>query len=75
LNTESKVTLKSHERKERLGHGGITEIARLAGVDISMVSKVVNGRVRNARIENIIVGRIGRPGEDVFPRREQEAAA
>lgn len=71
---ESKVVLTRHERKERLGHGGIKEIAALADVDPAFVSRVVNGRQRNERIEALITGRIGRPGELVFPPREAGVA-
>lgn len=70
-----KVALTRTERKERLGHGGIREIARLADVDESLVSHVVAGRKRHARIEAIITGRIGRPGEAVFPPREDRRRA
>lgn len=66
----AKVVVTRHERKDRLGHGGIKEVAELAGVDASLVSRVVNGKRRHARIEAIITGRIGRPGEVVFPPRE-----
>lgn len=67
MTATDKVVLTRMERKERLGHGGVSEVAALAGVTPSFVSKVVNGHKRNARIENLIIGRIGRPGEDVFP--------
>ena len=72
------VTLTRHERKDRLGHGGIKAIAALAGVDAALVSRVVNGKQRHARVENIITGRIGKPGEQVFPpliTKRQRAAA
>ena len=71
-----KVSLTRLERKERLGHGGTKEIAAIAEVDASLVSRVVNGRQRHERIEQIITARIGRPGEVVFPPRvETEAQA
>jgi hypothetical protein len=62
-----KLTLTRTERKERLGHGGIREIAKIAGVSDSFVSHVLAGRKRNARIEALITGRIAKPGETVFP--------
>lgn len=72
-------TLSRSERKERLGHGGIREIAKLAGVSDSFVSHVLAGRKRNQRIEDLVTGRIGKPGERVFPPRiapvDDEAAA
>lgn len=64
---EAKVVLTRHERKDRLGHGGIKDIAELAQVDPALVSRVVNGKQRHARIEAMITGRIGQPGEQVFP--------
>lgn len=72
-----KVALTRHDRKDRLGHGGIKAIAELAGVNASLVSRVVNGKQRHARVEALITGRIGQPGEEVFPPREtpQHAAA
>lgn len=74
--TESgNVALTRHERKDRLGHGGVKDIAALAGVDPSLVSKVVNGRKRHARIEALVTGRIGRPGEVVFPPRDATQVA
>lgn len=66
---DTKVVLTRADRKERLGHGGLREIARLAGVTDSFVSHVVAGRKRHQRIEDLITGRIGRPGEEVFPPR------
>jgi hypothetical protein len=77
--TAHTVTLSRHERKDRLGHGGIKDIAAIAGVDPALVSRVVNGKQRHPRVEAIITGRIARPGEQVFPpaepRRRREAAA
>lgn len=72
LNT---LVLSRHERKDRLGHGGIKAIAALARVDQALVSRVVNGKQRHDRIEAIITGRIGRPGEFVFPPRNAQGAA
>jgi len=74
MNSQEKEILTRHERKDRLGHGGITRIAQVAGVDISLVSRVLNGKLRHARVEAIITGAIGRPGETVFPPREVRAA-
>lgn len=70
-----KVPLSRHERKDRLGHGGVKDIAAIAGVDPTFVSRVLNGRKRNERIEAMITGRIGRPGEVVFPPREPRRRA
>lgn len=71
----AKLPLSRHERKDRLGHGGVSEIAALAGVDVSFVSRVLNGHKRNDRIEALITGRIGKPGEQVFPPRIERRKA
>lgn len=72
MTQDGKVVLTRHERKDRLGYGGIKEVAELAGVDQALVSRVVNDKQRNARIEALITGRIGKPGEVVFPPAEQK---
>ena len=71
----AKAILTRWDRKERLGHGAVKEIAAAFDVDAALVSRVVNGRQRHARIELFIAGRIGRPGEMVFPPRETRATA
>lgn len=63
----SKSTLTRWDRKERLGHGGVKRVAGLAEVDQALVSRVLNGRQRHPRVEQIITNLIGRPGEQVFP--------
>lgn len=71
--TEQTIVLTRWERKERLGHGGVKRIADIAGVNQSFVSRVVNGRQRSERIEQLVTAAIGKPGESVFPPREEEA--
>lgn len=73
--TANTIPLTRWERKERLGHGGVKRIAEIAGVDSAFVSRVVNGRQRNERIEQLIEAAIGKPGELVFPPRETASAA
>lgn len=73
--TADTIPLTRWERKERLGHGGVKRIAEIAGVDSAFVSRVVNGRQRNERIEQLIEAAIGKPGELVFPPRETASAA
>jgi transcriptional regulator with XRE-family HTH domain len=75
MTTESKGTLTRWERKERLGHGGVQRIADIAGVDQALVSRVLNGRQRHEKIEQLITAAIGRPGEQVFPPRVADPAA
>ena len=75
MTNDGKVVLTRHERKDRLGHGGVKHIAELAGVDAALVSRVLNGKQRHAKIEALITGKIGQPGEDVFPARETATQA
>lgn len=75
MTVRAKVALTRWERKERLGHGGVKRIAELAEVDAALVSRVVNGRQRHERIEQLIADEIGKPGELVFPARETASAA
>lgn len=71
--TSETIALTRWDRKERLGHGGVKRIAEIAGVDSAFVSRVVNGRQRNERIEQLVAAAIGKPGELVFPPRESAA--
>lgn len=61
------MPLTRHERKDLLGHGRIKEIAESLGVNASLVSRVVNGKGRSARVERAIADAIGLPIEKVFP--------
>lgn len=73
--TANTIPLTRWQRKERLGHGGVKRIAEIAGVDSGFVSRVLNGRQRNERIEQLITAAIGQPGEAVFPPREDATIA
>lgn len=73
--TADRIALTRWERKERLGHGGVKRIAEIAGVDAAYVSRVVNGRQRSERIEQLITAAIGKTGELVFPPREETTQA
>jgi DNA-binding LacI/PurR family transcriptional regulator len=64
------VVLTRHERKDRLGHGGIRAIARELGIHESFVSRVMNGKERHAGIEDAIASRIELAENEVaFPPR------
>ena len=73
--TPETIALTRWQRKERLGHGGVKRIAEIAGVDAAYVSRVVNGHQRSERIEQLVTAAIGKPGEHVFPPREDSTAA
>ena len=70
--TVRKVLLTRHDRKDRLGHGGVKAVAEEVGVDPALVSRVVNDKQRHPRVEEAIARRIVRaPNEIAFPPRER----
>jgi len=73
MTKRGRKSLTRWERKERLGYGGVKRIAARAGVDQSLVSRVVHGKKRHHAIEQLIETEIGRPGEEVFPPRQRAA--
>lgn len=71
MTNETTVVLTRHERKDRLGHGGIRLIARELGIDESLVSRVLNGKQRHDGVETAIADRMNlAPNEVAFPPRE-----
>lgn len=65
-----KVYLTRHDRKDRLGHGGVKAVAEELGINPSLVSRVVNDRQRHAGVEEAIARRIvHEPHEVAFPPR------
>lgn len=76
MTVRRKVVLSRHDRKDRLGHGGVKAVAEEAGVDQALVSRVVNGKQRHDGIETIIARRIVQaPNEIAFPARERARSA
>lgn len=76
MTNRRKVYLTRHDRKDRLGHGGVKAVAEEAGVDAALVSRVVNGKQRHDGIEAIIARRIIQaPNEMAFPVRERARSA
>lgn len=68
------VILTRWERKERLGHGGVSQIAAELGVDQGFVSRVLHGKDRNARVEEAIAKRVVRSRKErAFPPKETAA--
>lgn len=61
------------ERKEKIGHGGITEVARELALSPATVSLVVSDKTDQLseetirRVREAIAARIGEPFEEVFP--------
>lgn len=71
-----KVYLSRHDRKDRLGHGGVKAVATEAKVDAALVSRVVNDKQRHDGIEAIIARRIVKADNEVaFPPRERAKSA
>ena len=75
-----KVYLTRHDRKDRLGHGGIKAVALAVGVDPALVSRVVNGKQRHAAVEAEVARRVvQRENEVAFrgvpPTRRRMAGA
>ena len=69
--TEDTVVLTRHERKDRLGHGGVSAVAVEVGVDPSIVSRVLNDKQRHEGVESAIARRVVRASNEVaFPPRE-----
>ena len=75
MTTRSKVLLTRHDRKDRLGHGGIKAVAEEVGVDAALVSRVVNDKQRHAGVEAAIARRIVRDDDELaFPPRREPSA-
>jgi hypothetical protein len=61
------------ERKEKIGHGGISEVARELELSPATVSLVVSDKTDQlsdetiGRVQDAVAARIGEPREVVFP--------
>lgn len=67
------MALSRFERKEKLGHGGVSLIAKQTHFAISTVSEVLNGNKRNRKIEVAIARKIGLKVADAFPEHYAQA--
>ncbi len=62
------------ERKERIGHGGISELSRQLELSVSTVSMVVSDKTDTLspptiqRVQKAVAKRIGKPVDEVFPQ-------
>lgn len=54
------------QRKAALRYGQQKEIADALGVSETTVSRVINGHLRDRRVEVAIARKIGKPVDDVF---------
>lgn len=68
--TNRKVYLTRHDRKDRLGHGGVKAVAEEMGVDAALVSRVLNDKQRHGPVEAAIARRVVRQANEIaFPPR------
>lgn len=61
------MPLTKWDRKERLGHGAATEIAKKLGKDQSHVSRVILGERRDREVEVVVARRLRMRVVDAFP--------
>lgn len=67
MTDDTTVVLTRHERKDRLGHGGVKSVAAEVGVHFSLVSRVLNDKQRHAGVEDAIARRVvQQPNEIAF---------
>lgn len=66
--------LSRWERKEKLGHGGVTEIAEKTGFSVNYASEVISGRKRNRMIEVATARKLRVKVADAFPEFYQQTA-
>jgi len=59
--------LSRWERKEKLGHGGVTEIAKKTGRSVAYASEVISGKKRNREIEVATARKLRVKVADAFP--------
>lgn len=70
------MALSKWERKERLGHGAVKEIAEATERSEGHVSQVINGKRRDRVVEVAVARRLQLPVDEVFePEAEATQAA
>lgn len=73
MTKRTNVVLTRHERKDRLGHGGVKRVAGELDVDPALVSRVLNGKQRHAVVEAAIARKVVQAKHEIaFPPREQQ---
>lgn len=74
--TNRKVQLTRHDRKDRLGHGGVKSVAEELGVDAALVSRVINDKQRHDGVEAAVARRIVQADNEIaFPPRLEAKAS
>lgn len=69
------MALTRWERKERLGHGAVKELAAATQRSEGHVSQVVNGKRRDRVVEVAVARRLQMPVDEVFESAAQRAVA
>jgi hypothetical protein len=60
------MALTKWERKEKLGHGAVREIAGATELSEGHVSQVINGKRRDRVVEVAVARRLQMPVDEVF---------
>ncbi len=66
------MPLTKWERKEKLGHGAATKIAKKLGKDQSHVSRVILGERSDREVEVVIARKLRMKVTDAFPEFYQK---
>ena len=69
------MALTKWERKERLGHGAVKEIAEATDRSEGHVSQVINGKRRDRVVEVAVARRLQMPVDEVFEPEVKGVAA
>lgn len=69
------MALTKWERKEKLGHGAVKDIATTTERSEGHVSQVINGKRRDRVVEVAVARRLQMPVDEVFEPAKQKAVA
>lgn len=69
------MALSKYERKEKLGHGAVKEIAAATGRSEGHVSQVINGKRRDRVVEVAAARRLQMSVDEVFEPQTSAAVA
>lgn len=69
------MALSKYERKEKLGYGAATLIAKATDRSEGHVSQVINGKRRDRVVEVAVARRLQMPVDEVFEPVPQRAVA
>lgn len=69
------MALTKWERKERLGHGAATRIAKKIGKSQPHVSRVILGERQDREVEVVVARKLRMPVAEAFPEFYQQTTA